>query len=399
MSAPVLHERAEQLLAFSRNLCRVETLLGRNSGERFNVFRILRIQRFETRTHSPLLRALLDPKGDHGQGAKFLQLFLAECGVPDASFEAEGATVREEYYIGPKTEDSGGRIDLFLQDRRGRRLGIENKIDACDQENQVQRYKQFLGKGELLYLTLLEREPSNAATLPLGSVRCITYRHHITAWLEACRRHAATAPLVRETLSQYLRLIQELTQQNEDTSMSKELAHAALNKPDDLRAFFALCNARKEVETQIVAWLNGKLDEIATRQGLERPESLKNFRQRYDGFSFTNAALRANNLKIRFEFENADGGGFTFGFVYKDAERPGAYADELRRLFEEHFGKPETSRTWPACTMWNEYETWNDALLPEIRFGEHFFNELDARLSQLAAIADQLFSESTRTSP
>ena len=388
-----LHSRADQLLGFARNLCRVDELLNRHTGERFNVFRILKIQRYETRTHSPMLRELLDPKGAHGLGSKFLLLFLTECGVPESSIEAEGATVSEEYHIGPKTRDSGGRLDLLLRDRRGRILGIENKIDAGDQENQVERYRQFLGRGELLYLTLNGREPSNARDIPADGVRCISYRYHVTRWLEACRCHATTAPLVRETLSQYLHLVQELTQQNEDTSMNTELAQAALRNSGDLRAFFALCNARMEVDAQIIRWLNGELDIIAARHGLDRPDRLKNFRQRYDGFSFTNALLHELDLCIRFEFEYPHGAGFAFGFCYASAGSARDYAEKLRGLFEEHFGKPEASAAWPAWTMWREYETWSDELLPEIRFGDRFLAELEARLTQLTAIAAQLSTQ------
>ena len=394
MSAPAILPAAAHFLSFSRNLCRIEALLSRNSGERFSIFRILKIARRETVTHSPMLRELLDPKGSHGQGSAFLCLFLQECGINDTVFQAEGASVEEEFYIGPKTEFSGGRIDLYLQDRRGRRLAIENKIDGEDQENQLERYRQFLGKGELIYLTLDGRVPSNYSTLHHDSVRCISYNQHITRWLEACRRHAATVPMVRESLSQYLHLIQELTHQNEDTTMSTELAQAALQKPDDLRAFFAICNARKEVDAQIVAWLDGKLKDISGRLGLEPLEHLTSFQQRFDGFAFTNAALRANNLKIRFEFEYANGGGFAFGFAYTEGQRTSEYGEELRQLFEEHFGKPEVSVTWPAWIFWKEFETWNETLLPEIRFEERFLNELTARLRQLAAIAAQLFPES-----
>lgn len=386
-----LQINAEQMLGFARNLCRVDALLHRNSGEKFNVFRVLKIQRYETRTHSPMLRELLDPRGVHGQGSMFLKLFMTECGVPESAFQVEGATVSEEYYIGPKTQNSGGRMDLLLRDRRGKMLGIENKIDAGDEENQVERYRHFLGRGELLYLTLNGRVPSNSGDIPAGTVRCISYREHVTRWLEACRCQAATAPLVRETLSQYLHLVKELTHQNESTSMDTELAQAALHNSGDLRAFFSLCNARTEVEAQIVEWLNGKLDIIAARHCLDRPDRLKNFRQRYDGFSFTSALLQANNLCIRFEFEGHQGNGFAFGFRYASTGNSGECAEKLRELFEEHFGKPHASADWPAWATWSEYETWSDEMLTEIRFGDRFLNELEERLACLNTISARLF--------
>ena len=179
--------------------------------------------------------------------------------------------------------------------------------------------------------------------------------------------------------------------------MSTELAQAALKDTKGLEAFFAICNARAEVDAQIVSWLEGKLDEIASRHGIARSEHLTSFRQRFSGFSFSNPLLNQNNLKVRFEFEYANGGGFAFGFVYLDAARKGEYADDLRRLFEEHFGKPEASISWPAWNMWKEFETWNDALLPEIRFGDRFLRDLEERLGILLSIAVQLFQNPYKT--
>jgi hypothetical protein len=176
--------------------------------------------------------------------------------------------------------------------------------------------------------------------------------------------------------------------------MSKELARAALNNPADLEAFFALCNARGEVDAQITGWLEEQLDRLAGNLGLERVNRLTNFRQRYAGFAFRNPALRQHHLQIRFEFQYGNGGGFAFGFVYEDPSQPGSFADELRRLFAEHFGKPQISAAWPAWTMWKGYETWNDALLVEIRFGGKFLQDLEERLKILTAIATQLNSES-----
>src|SRR5688500_17218697 len=46
------------------------------TGENFNIFRILKVDSNEVRTHSAFLAELLNPKGSHGQKDVFLKLFI-----------------------------------------------------------------------------------------------------------------------------------------------------------------------------------------------------------------------------------------------------------------------------------------------------------------------------------
>lgn len=258
--------KAKGLIHLSRMICRMEKMLTQSNGEHFNVFRILNIRRRETRTHTPMLRELLDPNGSHGQGADFLQLFLQECGIQ--GFDATTAKVREEFHIGKVSESEGGRLDLYLKDRTTNiRIGIENKIDAMEQENQIQRYQNFLHNGYILYLTLNGSEPTsyNPVASSQVSVQCISYAVHITRWLEACHRIASSAPLVRETITQYLHLVKELTNQKPVNIMQQEYVNAALKEQEDLEAFFALCNARSAVTEQIIQDLEKKKSIMSRR--------------------------------------------------------------------------------------------------------------------------------------
>jgi len=42
----------------------------------FNVFRLLKFERYEIKLHTRLLRELLNPAGSHGQGNRFLRSFM-----------------------------------------------------------------------------------------------------------------------------------------------------------------------------------------------------------------------------------------------------------------------------------------------------------------------------------
>ena len=67
------------LSAFSGLRSALQTAVGQPSASRctFNVFAVTRRSGFEVTTHSALLCDLLDPRGTHGQGGAFLDVFLA----------------------------------------------------------------------------------------------------------------------------------------------------------------------------------------------------------------------------------------------------------------------------------------------------------------------------------
>ncbi|MBX0332941.1 PD-(D/E)XK nuclease family protein [Pontibacter sp. HSC-14F20] len=54
--------------------------------EGFNIFSVLRSHSDEVRVHSRFIAELLNPKGSHGQGTLFLNLFLNELEFPHSSY-------------------------------------------------------------------------------------------------------------------------------------------------------------------------------------------------------------------------------------------------------------------------------------------------------------------------
>ena len=67
MESAILSPRVLELLNFTEVHQRHAEVLARATGEHFNIFKILRIDHYEVRTHSPVFGGLLDPKGSHGQ--------------------------------------------------------------------------------------------------------------------------------------------------------------------------------------------------------------------------------------------------------------------------------------------------------------------------------------------
>ena len=233
------------------------------TGERFNIFQILNVQTNEVRTHSAFLAELLNPKGSHGMGSQFLELFIQSLGLSD--FKANGATIEIEKHIGTISPDglSGGRIDVCISQASGRPVFIENKIYAADRQNQLLRYHNYDPSAKLIYLTLDGAEPcefSTGGAVAADSVQAVSYSADVVAWLEACRKEAAMQPLVRETITQYINLIKKLTGQNANQLMTEEIKQLLLRSPEHLAGAQNLGNAfnqiRAEVQRELVEELN-----------------------------------------------------------------------------------------------------------------------------------------------
>lgn len=113
------------------------------SGEDYSVLETA-IKGNEEMMHSSVIASLLDTRGPHGQKCRFLELFLGCLPEQFKSFDPSDARTACERYIGQKTEDSGGRVDICIENSSGQMIVIENKIFAGDQEHQVLRYVEFL---------------------------------------------------------------------------------------------------------------------------------------------------------------------------------------------------------------------------------------------------------------
>ena len=213
MATPSL-EQVKRLLAATQVIASHQARIARLSGLNFNVFRLLRMEEDEVRLHSRLIAELLDPRGSHGQGSAFLEMFLrqVECSLPSRSrIDAKKARVEPERYIGrvelSDADPTGGRIDIFITDGT-RHISIENKIDHGEGDHQVERYCNYEPESNfVLYLTpdgrCANTEKSNSAPISYGA--------HIVPWLERCHKHCTDLPVLRESIKQYLVVVRKLT--------------------------------------------------------------------------------------------------------------------------------------------------------------------------------------------
>lgn len=129
-------------LAAAVDVARVaQAELDRREATRFSIFHYF----YERETDlSRVFKDLLDPAGSHGQGSRFLGLFLQEvcrgvysgqrASFPTSNFE--GCRVYLEFVT-----DEGRRIDIVLELPGNRWVGIENKPWAGEQESRRARWQ------------------------------------------------------------------------------------------------------------------------------------------------------------------------------------------------------------------------------------------------------------------
>jgi hypothetical protein len=211
------------------------------SGEKFNIFNILKITSDEI-SHSRIISSLLNPRGTHGKRDVFLKYFLNITGIE--SFVSENAVVETEKFIGYKTKenDSGGRIDIIITNEKNYQIIIENKIYAGDQYNQLLRYSEYNPNAHLLYLTLFGNEASEYSVGKMNDIKYsqISYNNHIIEWLELCKKEAIDNPILRETLTQYIILIKQLTGQARSKEMQKEYLDIIMQSTENVSAAFTV---------------------------------------------------------------------------------------------------------------------------------------------------------------
>lgn len=385
------------LLRFTETHQRHAEALARATGEHFNIFNILRVGHLEVTTHTPILAELLNPKGSHGQGAAFLRLFLVQLGITGFQAESEMATVKMEYWAGPVTKDSGGRLDLVIMDGKGAVIVIENKIYAGDQENQLQRYRGEFPAAHLFYLTPKGDSPADVKKDELERIKCkcISYAYDILDWLKECRQSAACLPTVRETITQYIHLIEELTSQSTTTRMSDKLIKEIAENKDNLRAFFTLRDVDAAVRSALVAQLEPKLHEIAKLNGLEWNGPLGELHGKEGGFYFTMPCLSRHNLQIGFIFDAGGYRDFCFGYARLDAAGASPVEPSLLAEFRRKFPAHNPTNYWPVWSYWDApYRYWEHEAFEAIRSGQ-FTEELKAKVEMLVKVARAVCSDET----
>lgn len=216
------------LLDAVKGMIKDENEKKQQTAEDFNIFEILGVAHLEVSTHSAFIANLLNPKGSHSQGAKFLEKFLKLIDVDVEGFNLSSAQVEVEKHIGKKR-----RIDIFITDNKNWAIAIENKIYAGLGEKQLGRYMSFLNKKyeklkkKLVYLTLQKSNKKkdddkiyeNQGVEKKDFVNCkhISYETEITKWLNPFLHFNAFLPMnLAFGIFQYIYIINRLIRKDKE---------------------------------------------------------------------------------------------------------------------------------------------------------------------------------------
>lgn len=225
---------------------------------------------------SRIIAWLLDPRGNHEQGAIFLRHFISWLGLGEEwSSKADAASVVLEWPIW--VEGQQGYIDVLVN-LEGRALVIENKPWAIDQPRQVARYltgmeRDFPAASALVYLSGYGVGPSEFSIAEVeaqkhtasGRLKVAGYLD-LLPWVAACLA-SCRAPLVAVMLEGLGRYIQKEFGGVSDTEQSTDLAASIVQSQASLEAALALFEAEAALRRQVISKFIDQVKKEADARG------------------------------------------------------------------------------------------------------------------------------------
>lgn len=215
-----------------------------NSENEFNVFSILQDESDEVNLHSKFIYELLNPEAKHYKKELFTNLFLSQIGITLSMHEP--IAVKREYK----------NIDLLIT-QKDTAIIIENKIWSGDQDEQIERYYNIIkyenySKIFVIYLTPYGHEPSEQSigTVDKSVISNISYQVDIDKWLSKCIKEVSLEPSLRETISQYKKIIQKITGKSHSREFIMEIQELIL-KDDNIKIVNNIIEAFTEVKIEI----------------------------------------------------------------------------------------------------------------------------------------------------
>lgn len=190
-------------------------------GGNFNICSLLRKENDEVNLHSKFIYELINPEGSHAQKHQFLKLFIEEALDLNVnnSFDNNIIVKREDL------TDNDRKIDFTIETSEYI-IGIEMKVDAADQKNQLSDYLKELNKRntkykkndrkdvKLFYLTKFGDIPSDLSIDSLNENKIVlrSFSIDIEWWLSKCIINTNIIKL-QESIKQYQEIIHKITGQ------------------------------------------------------------------------------------------------------------------------------------------------------------------------------------------
>jgi len=277
------------------------------------------MERKEVETHSMFLYELLNPDGSHYQGIKYLEIFIKDI-LELSDFDYKNVKVGRETFT-----DTSRRIDFTIENDKYY-IAIEMKIDAGDQDEQLDDYFTFAKKQgkentKVYYLTRDGKEANpKSVKNEETEYETISFQSDIIEFIEKSVEKSVSLPIVRETLIQYKNLIkkitnqttQEITMQVEKIINTPEMAKSATMMAQNLGYVWALREVKfwRDLAIELEEYLKNKqLDRKGWQIDYDEDtfyDSKQHFIESSEEIAEIIAGYRKNKVSIGISFNKGD---------------------------------------------------------------------------------------------
>lgn len=344
--------------------------------DNFNMFTILRKESDEVYLHSRFLSALLDPNGPHRLGTMFLDSFLDRIG---SDFEYDEKSL--EVYPNNQNRSEYKEIDICFIDRVAKKAVIvENKIYHQDtnhaDKGQLENYYGRLIEEdkmpedgiEVYYLTLDGHEPSDESVSLSGSysklkdkVKCISYSVEILDWLRDIVKECYNKPSLRESIIQYIKLVEFMTNNDLSIDEIKELSNLIGQNEENLKSTRFLLDNFIHIKWHTIHDFWEELIAEFINRGFKIQYQVEN--EDIDNLVHGNQKTRKVDLEIEIKDKNIpiwiknEYDGWLFWGVYKDEENkiPKSLISKINKLISE-YSEFENDEYWLCYKLFGDIE-------------------------------------------
>ncbi len=344
---------------------------------------------------SSILAWLLSSRATHGQGGRFLHVFIKcvfrSCSelawLPEACEKAEAHI---EFTV------NGGRLDILIRSA-DRTLVIENKAGAGDQPDQIKRYAVYLDSlnqadTRLIYLTPDGSEPSTESIaeqekvrrIEAGQLHCWSYQEHILEWLAECRA-VCRADRVSIFIDEFAQYIRKRFIGIADMTVQGQLVQDVTRSLDTLAPAMQVILAADAIRAKLLSTLCSQIQTaIMHREGWSLVDWNMSSKK-WSGFSIR----FSDNGQFIFcvEFGSSDYNSFTYGVGMKNKEEGCcSYDTNVPEAIKAQVGPGKQSRCWPWYRIASPQEpifkvepNWKTAVEPWVTIADGTLAETTIR--------------------
>ncbi|OQX29307.1 MAG: hypothetical protein B0D92_04500 [Spirochaeta sp. LUC14_002_19_P3] len=190
----------------------------KDNEEPYNVLKVVRKREDEINLHSRFLHDLLSTDGEHKQGNLFVDRFIEK-------LKFDKRTSNRVYAYREKNN-----IDIYINYNGNKYIIIENKINAKDQDNQLNGYYEKIKEkypdadSQLVYLTKDGEKPSYEIN---SEYKCkfISYKKDILPWLKNTIKEDGSkfSNELNVGLKAYIKIIKEVLEMSEKQKGNNEI--------------------------------------------------------------------------------------------------------------------------------------------------------------------------------